>query len=138
MNDYKLHHIGVTVTSLKETISFLEKFGFVLEKVVRNEERGLTLAFLMSNDFRIELYSWDKPQQEHDIFHEPGYHHLAFKVDNIDNVVKDLELLSKNFSIKTIIQPKKVIHKNTQTNTYEEKRILFIKFNDEIIFEFYE
>ena len=126
------------MTNLEGTIRFLEKFGFVLEKVVRNEERELTLAFLTSNNFNIELYSWDKPQLEHDIFHEPGYHHLAFKVDNIDNVVKDLELLSKNFPIKTIIQPKKVIHKNAQTNTYEEKRILFIKFNDEIILEFYE
>ncbi|MEM2932187.1 MAG: VOC family protein [Nitrososphaerota archaeon] len=138
MEGHKIHHVGLTVKNMDKLISFFEKLGFKLEKIVRNEQRGLTLAFLQLDNFSIELYKWDNISEQSDIFHIPGYHHLAFKVDNIDVVAKKLQGLMVEFPFEVLIPPKKVVHKNLGTNKLEERKIMFIKIDENVVLEFYE
>jgi len=130
------HHIGLTVKNINETIEFMKKFGFSVEKILRNEERKLTLAFLKTNSLRIELYQWDSLQDIIEPFNKPGYHHIAFKVNNIEETIRVLQKEKK--CIKFLISPKEVLHKNLLNNTYEKRRIAFVEILEGTIFEFFE
>lgn len=102
MTGYRIHHVGLTITDIDKVINFFEKLGFKLEKIVRNEERRLTLAFLRSDNFSIELYKWDDVSRELDIFHLPSFHHLAFIVNSVDEVAEKLRELIRDFPFELI------------------------------------
>ena len=91
----KIHHTGITVKSLEESVDFYETV-FGLKKVgecylVVDQEGGMKgveirIAFLKAGDDELELLQYVKPEVSEKVdLHPwyPGMQHLSFKVNDI-------------------------------------------------------
>jgi methylmalonyl-CoA/ethylmalonyl-CoA epimerase len=82
-----VHHIGVAVTDLDESIDlYRDMFGAELVRRVANEKEGLEAAFLRIGDGEIELISalrGDSPVGKFLATRGPGLHHVAYGVADI-------------------------------------------------------
>jgi methylmalonyl-CoA/ethylmalonyl-CoA epimerase len=91
----KIDHIGIAVKNLEETLKF---YGDVLgikcvsQEVV--EEQKVRVAFLPVGDTEVELLestSEDGPIAKFIEKKGEGIQHIAFKVDNIEEAIRELE-----------------------------------------------
>ncbi|HCO19463.1 methylmalonyl-CoA epimerase [Gudongella oleilytica] len=91
----KIDHIGIAVKNLEETLKF---YGDVLgikcvsQEVV--EEQKVKVAFLPVGDTEVELLestSEDGPIAKFIEKKGEGIQHIAFKVDNIEEAIRELE-----------------------------------------------
>lgn len=91
----KIDHIGIAVKNLEETLKFYEDvlgIKCVSQEVV--EEQKVKVAFLPIGDTEVELLestSEDGPIARFIEKKGEGIQHIAFKVDNIEEVIKELE-----------------------------------------------
>jgi lactoylglutathione lyase len=82
----KLHHIGVNVSHLKNSIEFFKRqFGFEKEShfIFMEEE----IVFLTLGDFRLELVSSNEENQVNT--------HICFEVNNLTDVMAQCKALWK-------------------------------------------
>jgi methylmalonyl-CoA/ethylmalonyl-CoA epimerase len=91
-----LDHIGVVVKDLQKAIGVLEKLSLTVGERETIEHLKVAVAFFQVNGNRIELIS---PLTEH---HElaqhmrergEGLHHIAFKVEDMNESVENLKKL---------------------------------------------
>lgn len=91
----KIDHIGIAVKNLEETLKFYEDvlgIKCVSQEVV--EEQKVKVAFLPIGDTEVELLestSEDGPIARFIEKKGEGIQHIAFKVDNIEEAIADLE-----------------------------------------------
>ena len=91
----KIDHIGIAVKNLEETLKFYEDvlgIKCVSQEVV--EEQKVKVAFLPIGDTEVELLestSEDGPIARFIEKKGEGIQHIAFKVDNIEEAIKELE-----------------------------------------------
>jgi len=91
----KIDHIGIAVKNLEETLKFYEDvlgIKCVSQEVV--EEQKVKVAFLPVGDTEVELLestSEDGPIARFIEKKGEGIQHIAFKVDNIEEAIKELE-----------------------------------------------
>lgn len=91
----KIDHIGIAVKNLAETLKFYEDvlgIKCVSQEVV--EEQKVKVAFLPVGDTEVELLestSEDGPIAKFIEKKGEGIQHIAFKVDNIEEAIKELE-----------------------------------------------
>ncbi len=91
----KIDHIGIAVKNLAETLKFYEDvlgIKCVSQEVV--EEQKVKVAFLPIGDTEVELLestSEDGPIARFIEKKGEGIQHIAFKVDNIEEAIKELE-----------------------------------------------
>lgn len=91
----KIDHIGIAVKNLDETLKFYEDvlgIKCVSQEVV--EEQKVKVAFLPIGDTEVELLestSEDGPIARFIEKKGEGIQHIAFKVDNIEEAIKELE-----------------------------------------------
>jgi len=89
----KLHHVGVAVTDLDESISlYRDLFEAELVHRQRNENEGLEAAFLRVGDAEVELLSplrEDSPVGKFVARRGPGLHHVAFATPDIERSLAD-------------------------------------------------
>ena len=89
----KLHHVGVAVTDLDESISlYRDLFEAELVHRQRNEKEGLEAAFLRVGDAEVELLSplrEDSPVGKFVARRGPGLHHVAFATPDIERSLAD-------------------------------------------------
>lgn len=109
--DYPLHHIGIVVEDLEDTIAkYRESFGLVEEYRENLDDRGVELVFLTLPHTRIELLHSTSPDSKIAKYlenHKPGLHHLCFEVKDIH---AELERL-KNQGVELIDkEPRKGAH----------------------------
>ncbi|RAO99501.1 lactoylglutathione lyase [Petrotoga sp. 9PW.55.5.1] len=88
----KIDHIGIAVNSIDTALKFyqdllhIQKSG---EEIL--EDRGIKVVFLYVKDVRIELMEPIRENSEISKFLEKrgeGFHHIAFEVDDIEEVLK--------------------------------------------------
>jgi len=89
----KLHHVGIAVADLDESIRlYTEVFGATLVDRRRNEKEGLEAAFLRAGEAELELMAPlrdDSPVGKFVAKRGPGMHHVAFGVGDIDRAISE-------------------------------------------------
>ncbi len=95
MKVLKLDHIGIAVKNLDETLKFYtEALGLELQGTETVEEQKVKVAFLPVGDTEVELLESTDPDGPIAKFIEKkgeGIQHLAFKVENIEEAIKEMQ-----------------------------------------------
>ncbi|MCR3956668.1 MAG: methylmalonyl-CoA epimerase [Gudongella sp.] len=91
----KIDHIGIAVKNLDETLKFYEDvMGIKCTSKEEVEEQKVRVAFLPVGDSEVELLestTEDGPIARFIEKKGEGVQHIAFKVDNIEEAIKDLQ-----------------------------------------------
>ncbi len=91
----KIDHIGIAVKNLDETLKFYEDvMGIKCTSKEEVEEQKVRVAFLPVGDSEVELLESTTDDGPIARFIEKkgeGIQHIAFKVDNIEEAIKDLQ-----------------------------------------------
>ncbi|MHC4077800.1 MAG: methylmalonyl-CoA epimerase [Planctomycetota bacterium] len=90
----ELHHIGVAVRSIAETLPrYVDGLGLRLEGIEEVPSEKVKVAMVYAGTTRIELLEPTAPASPVQRFLDkrgPGVHHLAFKVDDTGNMIRVL------------------------------------------------
>ncbi|MFX1252985.1 MAG: methylmalonyl-CoA epimerase [Promethearchaeota archaeon] len=99
----KISHIGIAVASLQAATELYEALGLKIESTDEVKEQKVKVAFFPVGDTRIELLEAtdpDSPIAKHIENRGEGIHHIALKVDNIEDALDalkktDIKLIDK-------------------------------------------
>ncbi len=95
MNIKHIDHIGIAVKSIEEGKKFFtDILGLKLQKVETVEEQKVKTGFFPITDSELELLESTEPDGPIAKFIEArseGVQHIAFRVENIDNALKELQ-----------------------------------------------
>lgn len=90
-----LDHVGIAVNKIDDALLIFEKLlGLKLEKLKEAEEHGVKAAFLAVGGTSIELIEPLSEKSPVSKFLEKrgqGIHHIAFKVENIVNMLEQFK-----------------------------------------------
>ena len=104
MNLDRIHHIGVAVTDMDESIRlYTSAFGAELVQRTVSETDGLEAAFIRMGEGEVELLrptSEESPVGKFLARRGPGLHHVAYAVADIDRALEEaraagLELIDR-------------------------------------------
>jgi len=116
----KLHHIGIVVKNIQESLGELTKFLDFKETSVPVgvKSQKVNVCFLKTSDVYIELIEPIENDSPVKTFSESGggFHHLCFEVDNI---LEEIETM-KQKGARVIVEP---------TIGFEDRLIAFILLN---------
>ena len=116
----KLHHIGIVVKNIQESLGELTKFLDFKEITVPIgvKSQKVNVCFLKTSDVFIELIEPITNDSPVKLFSESGggFHHLCFEVDNI---LEEIETM-KQKGARVIVEP---------TIGFEDRLIAFILLN---------
>ncbi len=103
----KLHHIGIVVKDIRESLGELTEFFEFKETTVPMEVKSqkVNVCFLKTSDVYIELIEPVEDDSPVKKFSESGggFHHLCFEVENI---VEEIEKM-KESGARVIVEPVK-------------------------------
>lgn len=95
MKALKLDHLGIAVKSIESALKFYsETLGLKFEGEEVIADQKVRTAFLPIGDTKVELLESIAPDGPVAKFVEKkgeGLHHIAFKVDGLDSVLRELE-----------------------------------------------
>jgi glyoxylase I family protein len=122
-----IHHIAIICTDYKRSKKFYtEILGLeVIREVYRETRQSYKLDLSLNGIYVIELFSFPDPPQRPSRPEATGLRHLAFEVDDLNEIVEGLR--SKNVDVEDI-----------RTDEYTGKRFTFISDPDGLPIEFYE
>jgi methylmalonyl-CoA/ethylmalonyl-CoA epimerase len=90
-----IEHIGIAVKNLEESIKFYEQiFGLKCYNIEEIKEQKVRTAFFKVGQTKIELLESTDAEGPIGKFIEnrgEGIHHIAFAVDNLENVLQETE-----------------------------------------------
>ena len=90
----KISHIAIVVPELAEALTFwVDMLGLQLQRVEREEEQGVEVAFLPVGESDIELlqpFEQDNGVARYLEKRGPGMHHICFEVDDIEATLGQL------------------------------------------------
>ena len=96
MNISKIEHIGIAVKSIEKAKTFYEKtLGLKCYAVEEVADQKVKTAFFKAGETKIELLeptSEDSPIAKFIAKKGEGIHHIAFKVDDTDEALKEAEM----------------------------------------------
>ncbi|MDW7667884.1 MAG: methylmalonyl-CoA epimerase [Bacillota bacterium] len=91
----KVDHIGIAVKNLEDSLKFYQDtLGLELSGVEVVEEQKVRVAFLPVGDTEVELLESTDPDGPIAKFIEKkgeGIQHIAYKVENIEDAIKEME-----------------------------------------------
>jgi len=91
----KIDHIGIAVKNLEDSLKFYQDtLGLELSGVEVVEEQKVRVAFLPVGDTEVELLESTDPEGPIAKFIEKkgeGIQHIAYKVENIEEAIKEME-----------------------------------------------
>ncbi len=91
----KIDHIGIAVKNLEDSLKFYQDtLGLELAGVEVVEEQKVRVAFLPIGDTEVELLESTDPEGPIAKFIEKkgeGIQHIAYKVENIEEAIKEME-----------------------------------------------
>lgn len=91
----RVHHIGVAVKSLEETIPlYRDGLGIPVGKITGSEQDGVSIAFLPAGETLLELLESTVPGNGVARFVESrgeGIHHICLEVDDIEAHMEQLQ-----------------------------------------------
>lgn len=90
----RIHHIAIICSNYEVSKNFyVEKLGFkVLGEVYREERKSWKLDLTVNDVYQIELFSFPEPSARPSRPEAAGLRHLAFEVDDVENVMNELNL----------------------------------------------
>ncbi|MDK2871625.1 MAG: methylmalonyl-CoA/ethylmalonyl-CoA epimerase [bacterium] len=95
MKTLKIDHIGIAVKSISDALKLYEDIlGIKCEGVEEVLEQKVKTAFLPTGDTEIELLESTSPDGPVAKFIEKrgeGIHHIAFRVDNLEDAIRELK-----------------------------------------------
>ena len=116
----KLHHIGIVVRNIQESLGELTEFLDFKETSVPIEVKSqkVNVCFLKTSDVYIELIEPIENDSPVKNFSESGggFHHLCFEVENI---FEEIERIKKN-GARVIVKP---------TKGFDDRLIAFVLLN---------
>lgn len=98
----KIHHIAIICSDYEKSKDFyVNILGLKIIKATYRKERGsYKLDLALGQDYQIELFSFPRSPERLSYPEARGLRHLAFEVDNIEEIIK--ELSQKNIIIEPI------------------------------------
>ena len=123
----KVHHIAVICSNYAVSKQFYtEVIGLeILNETYRAERDSYKLDLALNGNYIIELFSFPNPPKRPSRPEATGLRHLAFEVNNLEEVV--LKMNSLKISIETI-----------RIDEFTDKKFTFIADPDGLPIEFYE
>jgi glyoxylase I family protein len=123
----KIHHIAIICSDYEISKKFyVNILGLEIIKEIFREERGsFKLDLSLNGNYIIELFSFPSPPKRLSRPESTGLRHLAFEVENLDNVISHL----KTYKIEA--EPIRI-------DEFTNKRFTFIADPDDLPIEFYE
>ena len=93
MNIKSVHHIAIICSDYKKSKEFyVNKLGFkILAENYREEKKSYKLDLCIGDKYQIELFSFPNPPERASKPESCGLRHLAFEVENIEEVVNQLK-----------------------------------------------
>ncbi len=122
-----IHHIAIICSDYSVSKKFYtEILGFKIEQeVFRAERNSHKLDLSLNGLYTLELFSFPDPPKRPSRPEATGLRHIAFKVENLDEVIAQLKKLGVN------AEP-------IRTDEYTQKRFTFIFDPDQLPIELYE
>ena len=122
-----IHHIAIICTDYERSKKYYTQvLGLeVIREVYREARKSYKLDLSLNGQYVIELFSFPNPPQRPSKPEAAGLRHLAFEVNDLDEVVKSLS--SKNIVVEPI-----------RIDEFTGKRFTFISDPDGLPIEFYE
>lgn len=123
----KVHHIAIICSDYQVSKGFYtEVLGFtIVREVYRAERQSYKLDLAINGLYAIELFSFPDPGERPSRPEARGLRHLAFEVDQLDEVIASL--LEKGIQAEPI-----------RIDEFTGKRFTFIADPDQLPIEFYE
>lgn len=127
MNFSKLHHIAIICSDYEKSKKFYtEILGFkILNETYRKERDSYKLDLAINESTQIELFSFPNPPDRLTHPEAQGLRHIAFSIDDIDLVVKELSDAG-------------VVTESIRTDDVTGKRFTFFADPDGLPIEIYE
>lgn len=123
----RIHHVAVIVSDYEKSKYFYtEIMGFqIIQEIYRSERESYKLDLSVNGLYQIELFSFPKPPARVSRPEACGLRHLAFEVNDVEQVRE--QLLTKNIVCEAI-----------RIDEYSGKKFFFIADPDDLPVEFYE
>ena len=88
----KIHHIAIICSDYQKSKEFyVNILGLkIIKEIYRKDRESYKLDLEVGEDYQIELFSFPKSSKRSSYPEARGLRHLAFEVDNIDEVIKEL------------------------------------------------
>ncbi|MFP5079426.1 VOC family protein [Pedobacter sp. JCM 36344] len=122
-----IHHVAIICTNYDVSKQFYtDVLGLqIIREVYRIERDSYKLDLALNNRYVLELFSFPNPAQRPSRPEAAGLRHLAFEVENLDEVVVELE--RNGVTVESI-----------RMDEFTGKRFTFIADPDGLPLEFYE
>lgn len=123
----KVHHIAIICSNYEVSKDFyVNKLRLkIIKEVYREERKSYKLDLALNSDYIIELFSFPNPPKRTTKPEACGLRHLAFEVNDIQDVIQKLN----QKGIKT---------ENVRIDEYTEKKFTFFSDPDGLPIELYE
>jgi glyoxylase I family protein len=123
----KVHHIAIICSDYQKSKTFYtDVLGLtIIREIYREERQSYKLDLALNDVYTIELFSFPDPTQRPSRPEATGLRHLAFEVNDIDQIIDFLS--SKNIESEAI-----------RLDPTTNKRFIFIADPDNLPIEFYE
>ncbi|MCJ7688258.1 MAG: VOC family protein [Clostridiaceae bacterium] len=123
----KIHHVAIICSNYEISKGFyVNILGLeIISEVYRKERESYKLDLSVGGNNQIELFSFPQSPKRLSYPEARGLRHLAFEVDNIDDVIK--ELTDKN-----------VITEQVRIDEFTGKKFTFFSDPDDLPIELYE
>ena len=127
MNLKKIHHVAIICSNYEISKEFyVNILGLkIISEVYRKDRQSYKLDLSVGGNNQIELFSFPQSPKRLSYPEARGLRHLAFEVDNIDDVIK--ELTDKN-----------VITEQVRIDEFTGKKFTFFSDPDDLPIELYE
>jgi glyoxylase I family protein len=123
----RLHHLAIICSDYEKSKRFyVETLGLeVVREIYREERRSFKLDLKLGDSYLIELFSFPHPPERVSSPEACGLRHLAFEVDNVQEVAQRLQ--AKGVEVEPI-----------RVDEFTNKRFTFFKDPDCLPIEIYE
>ncbi|WP_425593858.1 SMU1112c/YaeR family gloxylase I-like metalloprotein [Maribacter stanieri] len=123
----KVHHTAIICSNYEVSKHFYtEVLGLeIIREVYREERQSYKLDLALQGEYIIELFSFPNPPQRPSRPESCGLRHIAFEVDNIEDIIAKCKLYN-------------VITEPIRIDEFTNKRFTFIADPDDLPIEFYE
>ena len=122
-----IHHIAIICSDYEKSKAFYTNvLGLkIIREVFRQERNSYKIDLALAGTYVIELFSFPSPPSRLSAPEATGLRHLAFEVDNLDEVIGELK--TKNVYVEPV-----------RIDAHTGKRFSFIADPDGLPIEFYE
>ena len=123
----KVHHIAIICSNYERSKEFyVNILGLkIIKEIYRKDRESYKLDLGFGENYQLELFSFPQSPKRLSYPESRGLRHLAFEVDNIDEVIKELN-------------DKKVITEHIRIDEITGKKFTFFSDPDDLPIELYE